>query len=124
MQFVRFACVGLIAFAIDYALMVFITEVFDIDPVIAATVSYILSTIFNYFASMRFVFHHRDELSRRREFFIFFGLAIVGLAINDVLLWIATDMLFIDYRIAKLGVAVIVTMWNFGSRKVLLDATV
>lgn len=121
-QFVRFASVGLTAFALDYALMVFFVEVFGIDPVIAATASYIIATVFNYFASMRFVFHHREGVRRRREFTLFFVLAIVGLIINAVLLWVATDVLFIDYRIARLGVAVIVTMWNFGSRKAFIDA--
>ena len=121
-QFARFAGVGLVAFAVDYALMVFLVEVFGVDSVVAATVSYIVSIVVNYFMSMRFVFRRREGITRRREFTLFLVLALVGLAINDVLLWVATDLLLIDYRLAKLGVAVIVTMWNFWSRRELVGA--
>ena len=121
-QFAKFAGVGLAAFAIDYGIMVFLVEVFGFDSVVAATVSYVASVVVNYLMSMRFVFRHRDGMSRHREFVIFVVLSTIGLGINDVLLWLATDIASIDYRIAKLGVAVIVAIWNFFSRKVFLDA--
>ncbi len=121
-QFAKFAGVGLAAFVIDYGIMVFLVEVFGFDSVVAATVSYVASVVVNYLMSMRFVFRHRDGMSRHREFVVFVALSTIGLGINDVLLWLATDIAGIDYRIAKLGVAVIVAMWNFFSRKAFLDA--
>ena len=70
-QIMKFGVVGVIAFVIDFGVMVFLTEVFGIDPVISATVSFIISVIFNYAASMRYVFSHREGMSRTREFVIF-----------------------------------------------------
>ncbi len=121
-QFMRFAVVGLIAFAIDYGFMVIFTELFGIEYLISATVSFTLSVIFSYFASMRYVFEHRESLTRRREFIIFVILSFIGLAINDVLMFVGTSLLGITYLITKLVSAVMVTWWNFFSRKRFLDA--
>lgn len=121
-QFMKFGIVGVIAFVIDYGFMVLLTEVFGVPYLISTTVSFIISVIFNYFASMRFVFKRKDEMSRRREFIIFVVLSVIGLVINDVFMWLMVDFLFIDYRISKIVVTFIVAVWNFVTRKIFLEA--
>lgn len=121
-QFMKFGIVGVIAFVIDYGLMVLLTEVFGVPYLISTTVSFIISVIFNYFASMRFVFKRKDDMSRRREFIIFVVLSVIGLVINDVFMWLMVDFLFIDYRISKIVVTFIVAVWNFVTRKIFLEA--
>ncbi len=121
-QFMRFGLVGTVAFVIDYSLMIFLTEVFSIDYLISTTVSFVASVIFNYFASMRFVFTHKEGLSRRREFIVFVILSIIGLIINDVFMWMMVEYHYIDYRLSKIVVALIVSVWNFVTRKIFLDA--
>lgn len=121
-QIAKFGVVGIIAFFIDYGLLIFLTEVFSIDYLISATISFIVSVVFNYVASMRYVFSHKEGLSRRREFIIFVVLSVIGLIINDVGMWIGTDFFLIDYRITKIAVTFIVSVWNFITRKVFLDA--
>lgn len=107
---------------IDYGLMVLLTSVFSVNYLVSATISFIVSVVFNYIASMRYVFHHRDGLSRRREFLIFVTLSVIGLLINDGLMYLGTSILGIDYRISKLGAAVVVSLWNFFTRKAFLDS--
>ncbi len=121
-QFMKFGIVGVIAFIIDYGVMIFLTEVFGVPYLISTTISFVVSVIFNYFASMRFVFKRKDDMSRRREFIIFVVLSVYGLAINDVLMWLMVDSLFIDYRISKIVVTVVVAVWNFVTRKIFLEA--
>ena len=121
-QFMKFGIVGVIAFVIDYGFMVLLTEVFGVPYLISTTVSFIISVIFNYFASMRFVFKRKDDMSRRREFIIFVVLSVIGLVINDVFMWLMVDFLFIDYRISKIVVTLIVAVWNFVTRKIFLEA--
>lgn len=121
-QFMKFGIVGVIAFIIDYGVMIFLTEVFGVPYLISTTISFVVSVIFNYFASMRFVFKRKDDVSRRREFIIFVVLSVCGLAINDVLMWLMVDSLFIDYRISKIVVTVVVAVWNFVTRKIFLEA--
>ncbi len=121
-QFMKFGIVGVIAFVIDYGFMVLLTEVFGVPYLISTTLSFIISVIFNYFASMRFVFKRKDDMSRRREFIIFVVLSVIGLVINDVFMWLMVDFLFIDYRISKIVVTFIVAVWNFVTRKIFLEA--
>lgn len=120
-QIMKFGVVGAIAFVIDFGVMVFLTEVFGIDPVISATVSFIISVIFNYAASMRYVFSHREGMSRTREFIIFVVLSAIGLGINDLLIWAGTDLASFDYRLVKIFATAVVMVWNFVTRKIFLE---
>lgn len=120
-QIMKFGVVGVIAFVIDFGVMVFLTEVFGIDPVISATVSFIISVIFNYAASMRYVFSHREGMSRAREFIIFVVLSAIGLGINDLLIWAGTDLASFDYRLVKIFATAVVMVWNFVTRKIFLE---
>lgn len=120
-QIMKFGVVGVIATVIDFGVMIFLTEVFGINPVASATVSFTVSVIFNYLASMRYVFSHREGMSRQREFVIFIVLSVIGLVINDALMWVGTEMTPVDYRIVKVLATAVVMVWNFVSRKVFLE---
>lgn len=120
-QFMKFGIVGVIAFLIDYGLMVALTEFFGVPYLISNTISFTVSVVFNYVASMRYVFERRDDMSRRREFVIFVVLSIIGLILNDLFMWLFVSVWFIDYRIAKIIVTVLVAIWNFVTRKIFLE---
>lgn len=121
-QLMKFGVVGVIAFIIDYGLMVLLTEAFNVDYLVSATVSFTVSVTFNYFASMRYVFQHKEGMSRKREFAIFVVLSVIGLGINDLIMWLGTGLWGISYLITKLVATFIVMVWNFVTRKKFLDA--
>ena len=120
-QFAKFGVVGVIAFVIDYGLMVLLTELFSVNYLISATISFTVSVIFNYVASMRYVFTHKEGLSRRREFIIFVVLSVIGLLINDALMWVGVDLFGISYLLVKIFATAVVMVWNFVTRKIFLD---
>ncbi len=121
-QLMKFGVVGVIAFVIDYGLMVLLTEVFGVNYLVSATISFTVSVTFNYFASMRYVFRHKEGMSRRREFVIFVVLSVIGLLINDLVMWVGTGLFGISYLITKIAATIIVMVWNFVTRKKFLDA--
>lgn len=120
-QIMKFGIVGVIATIIDFGVLIFLTEVFGLNPVLSATISFIVSLIFNYVASMRYVFRHREGMSREREFAIFVVLSVIGLGINDGLMWLGTNFAGLDYRLVKVGATAIVMVWNFVTRKIFLE---
>ena len=120
-QIMKFGVVGVIAFFIDFGVMVFLTEVFGMNPVASATISFTVSVVFNYLASMRYVFQHREGMSRTREFAIFVVLSVIGLAINDALMWAGTELASFDYRLVKIVATAVVMVWNFVTRKIFLE---
>ena len=121
-QIAKFGVVGAIAFVIDYALLALLTEVFGMNYLVSATISFTISVIFNYIASMRYVFTHKEGVSRRREFTIFVVLSVIGLLINNSCMWIGVELMGIHYLIVKIGATAIVMIWNFVTRKIFLDA--
>lgn len=120
-QILKFGIVGFTAFIIDFCVMIVLTEVFHLHPVSSSTISFIVSVCFNYFASMRFVFDNRREMDRRKEFTLFVVLSILGLIINDAIMWFGTECAQCDYRLVKLIATLIVMVWNFISRKMLFE---
>ncbi|MEY8562906.1 GtrA family protein [Eggerthellaceae bacterium 3-80] len=121
-QIMKFGVVGLIAFCIDYGLMVFLTEVVSLNYLISATISFTASVIFNYLASMRYVFRHKAGMSRRKEFVIFVILSVLGLGINNGCMWIGVELFGISYLVVKIVATAVVMVWNFVTRKKFLDA--
>ncbi len=121
-QLMKFGVVGVIAFIIDYGLMVILTELLHMNYLISATLSFTVSVIFNYLASMRYVFRHKEGMSRTREFIIFVVLSVIGLGINDLIMWLGTGIGGVSYLITKLVATFIVMVWNFVTRKKFLDA--
>ncbi len=122
-QIAGFGVVGVIAFVIDYGLMILLTEAFHVPYLLSTTISFVVSLIFNYLMSMRFVFSHKDGMSRRREFVIFVVLSVIGLAINDLLMWLGTDIVGVVYYVTKIFATAVVMVWNFVTRKIFLDGS-
>ena len=121
-QFMKFGVVGVIAFVIDYGLLALLTELFGINYLVSATISFTASVVFNYVASMRYVFTHKEGMSRRREFVIFVVLSVIGLLINNGCMWAGVELLGVHYLLTKIVATAIVMMWNFVTRKIFLDA--
>lgn len=124
-QFLKFGVVGAIAFLIDYGVLMLLSQVIGMDPVISASISFVVSVVFNYAASMHYVFTRRDDISRRREFTIFVILSAIGLVINEIIMVIGVNVLgdsALMVTITKLVATAIVMVWNFVSRKKWLDA--
>lgn len=121
-QIIGFGIVGLLAFFIDYALFAFLYKILGIHYLIAAVISFCVSLSFNYAASMRYVFKHKSDMTRRREIVLFFVGAVIGLGINEIMLYVGDVVFRIDPLITKILATVVVAVWNFVTRKLFLDA--
>ena len=123
-QFLKFGVVGTIAFCIDNGVLMLLSQAFGVDPVLSAAVSFCVSVVFNYMASMRYVFTHRADMSRSREFAVFIVLSAVGLVINEACMAAGVAVLgtsALMVTVTKLFATAVVMVWNFFSRKKWLD---
>lgn len=131
-QVVKFGIVGIIALIIDVALLNLLMLA-HLNNVVAGTISFVISLIFNYIASMKYVFKHREDMAKWMELLIFVISAVIGLLINDLIIWASTLGMVESLRgsavyvlrtnIGKLVATVVVAVWNFVIRKWLLDDT-
>ena len=119
LQYVKFAAVGITSVIVDYGVLVFLTEnsALGLDYFKASAFSYTLSVLVNYYLSMKYVFHGKEDMSKVKEASIFFVLSLVGLFLNQAIMWVAVDMLGMYYMAAKLLSTLLVTNYNFISRK-------
>lgn len=122
-QLAKFGVVGVVATVIDFGVMNLLHYALHLDILIANTAGFTISLIFNYIASMKFVFEHRDDMSRKREFAIFVVLSIIGLLLNDGIVLALNKGLSLEANIAKVAATALVMIYNFVTRKVFLDGT-
>lgn len=121
-QLLKFGIVGVIAFAIDYGIMVILTEIFEIPVLISAAISFTISVIFNYIASVKWVFDvDKEKNSKTTELVVFIVLSIVGLGINELIMWIMDKKFGIYYMISKIFATAVVMCYNFITRKLFLE---
>lgn len=120
-QFSKFAIVGLLSLAVEYILLAWMVEIAHMDFLLSTTLSFAASIVVNYFLSMRYVFDHRDGISRKREFTIFAILSAVGLGLNDLYMFVGVSMLNVGYQIVKPIATFLVTWYNFLSRRKFLS---
>ena len=116
-QFAKFALVGFASLAVDYCLLIVLVERLHVNYLFGTTVSFIASVVVNYVLSMRYVFDHRDDMSRKREFTIFAILSAIGLGLTDVCMFVGVTVLNIAYQAMKVIATFCVTWYNFFSRK-------
>ena len=120
-QFLKFAVVGLISFGIDWGMLIALVELFHLDFLMSTTVSFTTSVVVNYWLSMKYVFDHREGMSRRREFIIFVVLSVIGLALNDGIVLALNAGLGLEANIAKICATALVMVYNFVTRKIFLE---
>ena len=112
-QIMKFGVVGVVATVIDFGIMNLLHYGLGLNILIANTSGFIVSLIFNYVASMKYVFAHKEGMSRRREFIIFVVLSVIGLALNAGL--------GLEANIAKICATALVMVYNFVTRKIFLE---
>ena len=119
-QLFRYCFVGGLAFLVDYGLLVFFTEVVGLHYLISATISFIAGLVVNYLLSTSWIFRKSKLENKWAEFIIFAIIGVIGLGLNNLLLYLFTDKVNIHYMISKLLTTAIVMIWNFGARKFIL----
>ena len=120
-QIFRFGIVGVVATLIDFLFLYFFKEVCNFPIIFSNTLSFMISVLYNYWASLTFVFDVNQEKSKKKNFILFMIFSVIGLLINDIIVWIVTDFVHIYYMISKVVATIVVMIFNFITRKKFLE---
>ena len=120
-QIFKFGIVGGIAFIIDYISLIIGKEFFHFSTLLAAGIAFTISVIYNYTASVKWVFDVNSEKNKKKQFVEFISFSIVGLLLNDLIMWICVDKFSVYYLLSKIIATAIVMVFNFITRKMFLE---
>lgn len=116
-QFIRYVFVGGTAFVADAAALWLLSLV--MHYLIAAGTAFVVGLLVNYALSKLFVFID-NSIKATVEFVVYAVIGIIGLGITELLMYLFTEKAGIYFMLSKIITAVIVLVWNFGARKVIL----
>ena len=142
-QIMKFGMVGVICFGIDYIIGIVVLNIilklggdqaFELASMAGSALGFTVSVIINYILSFKFVFERKEDLNRKAEFVAFIILSVIGLGLNQLIIWICVGPLYgniaflqrrLNYNLAYTGAKVIATaivmVYNFVTRKMFLE---
>ncbi|MEZ3464238.1 MAG: GtrA family protein [Lachnospiraceae bacterium] len=142
-QIMKFGVVGAVCFGIDYIIGYSVMKIivklgggtlFELASMAGSALGFTVSVIINYILSFKFVFERKEDLDRRKEFVAFIILSVIGLGLNQLIIWICVGPVYgniaflrniLNYDLAYTGAKVIATaivmVYNFVTRKIFLE---
>ncbi len=121
-QMWRYFLTGGLAFVVDFGLFAVCLYALGWHYRVSNLVGLVAGLSVNYWISVRWVFAacKRSISNRSLEFSMFALIGILGVLLNQALMWFQVDFFGFLPMIAKFISAAIVLLWNFGIRKIFL----
>ena len=120
-QILKFLVVGGTAFVIDYGVLIFSKEVIGLSTLISAALGFTISVVYNYIASVKWVFDVDKDKSKKKNFILFIIFSIIGLIITEIIMYIGADIIHFEYKLVKILATAVVMVFNFITRKIFLE---
>ena len=118
-QVLKFGFTGVLCTIIDFGILILLTEVFNIVYEVSAVISFSVSVIINYILSTFVVFDVKEKSNKNLIPFIL--LSICGLGINELIMIFFEQIWGIEYYFGKVVATCVVMIFNYITRKKLLE---
>ena len=119
-EFIRFLIAGFSTLFIDYGGLIFLTEYVNLHYLLSATISFTLAVIINYYICLKWVFT-KSKKQTLVQFILFIITSIIGLLLNLITMKVMVEYFEIYYIIAKIVSTIIVTLWNYITKKMTIE---
>ena len=132
-EIIRFVLTGGIGFVIEFIILVFLRDTVGLPTLIATAIAFLISVFFNYILCIRWVFTGVEEQKNSAKIG-FLITSIIGLLLNELLMWLFGKVLGEDqlimtlfsftvtmYMVNKVLATLIVMVWNFITKKLILQ---
>jgi len=115
-QFLCFAAVGAVGTLFHYAILIIMVNGLNLHPVIGSAAGFTVGALINYSLNYRITF--RSNRSHRTAMPRFYLVAVIGLGINSLVLYILNVSLGFYYLLAQIITTGIVLLSNFILNKI------
>lgn len=122
-QFWRYIVTGGLAFVVDFGVFSLVLCCFDIHYLVANIIALMAGNVVNYLLSLGWVFSAEKRKMEKYRFFeiiVFIIISLIGMGLNEFLMYIFVGVLVIQKLISKVISAIIVLLYNFLARKYVL----
>ena len=108
----KFGVVGASGVVVDFGITWLLKEQLRLNKYVANTTGFVCAVLSNYFLNRVWTFESHDP-SVAMQFSKFALAALIGLAINNGIIYLCTERYKVKFYAAKLLATGIVTIWNF-----------
>lgn len=113
LKLIRFCLVGFSGMIIDFGVTWSLKEKVKVNKYLANTTGFILAATSNYILNRIWTFRSHNE-QVVTEYASFIAISLVGLGINNLIIYLLADRLHWNFYLSKLCAIAVVTLWNFG----------
>ncbi|MDE7122911.1 MAG: GtrA family protein [Alistipes sp.] len=111
-QFIRFCTVGGSGVVVDFGVTYLCKEWLRLNKYVANSLGFLCASTSNYVLNRLWTFRN-DSPDIAGQYLRFLGIALVGLAINNAVIWVLHERLRRNFYLSKLVAIGTVTFWNF-----------
>jgi len=111
-KFIKFCAVGFSGMIVDFGVTWILKEKIRINKYIANSTGFILAATSNYIWNHFWTFRSQNDRIAQ-EYITFIIISLVGLALNNLLIYLFSDRMKLNFYLSKLFAIAIVTIWNF-----------
>lgn len=111
-QFIKFCVVGGSGVVVDFGITYIFKELLRVNKYIANSLGFICAATSNFFLNRLWTFASKDP-QVTKQYFTFIFIAAAGLAINNLIIYLLSDRLKLNFYLSKLVATGVVTLWNF-----------
>ena len=111
-KFIKFAIVGTSGLVIDFGTTYIFKEKLHIYRYLASSIGFTLAASSNYIFNRLWTFHSTNP-QVFFEYSTFIIISVIGLGINNTILWLFSDKWKQNFYLSKLLATVITIIWNF-----------
>lgn len=113
LKLIKFGIVGFSGMLIDFGTTWLLKEKIKINKYIANSTGFILAASSNYLWNRLWTFNSVNN-QIATEYLSFIVISVIGLLFNNLIIYVCSDKLRINFYISKLIAIFFVTLWNFG----------
>lgn len=114
LKFFRFSLVGLLGMVVDFSVTYVCKECMKLQKYLANTAGFLVAVCSNYLFNRYWTFVSQNP-DIGEEFAIFAFVSLIGLVINNGILWLAHQRFKVPFYYAKVVAIGVTVIWNFFS---------
>lgn len=112
LRFIRFGIVGASGMVVDFGVTWLCKEKLRWNKYISNSLGFILAATNNYIWNRLWTFQSTSD-AVAREYTLFFIIALIGLGLNNGIIYLLHERLHLNFYLSKLIAIGCVTIWNF-----------